>query len=416
MRVYDYVIIGAGVSGVTFARLLQQSGVENFLLLERGDEPGGLCRSRQIDGHVLDTGGGHFLCTKHEEVYRFVFNHLPREAFNRFDRISKINIGGVHVDYPLESNIWQMPPERCADYLLSVMANGESRGLPAPQSFEEWIRWKLGDRIAEDYMLPYNRKVWGLEPFEMDVDWLHKIPRVNVREILLACLRRSADVSKMPSHSVFYYPREGGFQRVFDAIAAPIADRIECRSSVSLVEPHPQGGLVVEGKYRTKRVVNTAPWPGLADSPFFDKAERADMTRLRHSSLVVSLHEQKFSTDAHWCYEPSVELAHHRDFFIPNYAPHSAREGIMRETNLKRWAGESAGALGHFHNDYAYPIPSLGWAGSIDRVLKRAEASGIYGLGRWGQWQYFNSDVCIHEAMQLAVKLGHTQWQNSTNQ
>jgi len=413
MRSYDYVIIGAGMSGVAFARLLQLSGIDDFLLLERGDEPGGLCRSRMIDGHVLDTGGGHFLCTKHEEVYQFVFKHLPREAFNRFDRVSKINVAGVTVDYPLESNIWQMPPERCADYLLSVMANGELRGLPAPQSFEEWIRWKLGDRIAEDYMLPYNRKVWGLEPSEMDVDWLHKIPRVNVREIVLACLCRSADASKIPSHGVFYYPKEGGFQRVFDAIAAPIMDRVECRAGVSMVEAHPEGGLIVQGKYRAARVVNTAPWPVLGDSPFLGKAAQSDLARLRHSSLVVSLHRTDVPTDAHWCYEPSMELGHHRDFFIPNYAPHSAKGGLMRETNLKRWSGAPAGSLGHFYNEHAYPIPSRDWAGAVDKVLNRAEAAGVFGLGRWGQWQYFNSDVCIHEAMRLAVRLGHTQWQHS---
>ena len=201
---YDYLVIGAGMSGVAFARILQLSRNDNFLILEGSDEPGGLCRSRVVNGHVVDTGGGHFLCTKFEEVYRFVFSHLGQEMFNRYERVSKIRLGEVIVDYPLETNIWQLPPEQCADYLLSVMANGETRGLPPPRSFSDWIRWKLGDRVADDYMLPYNRKVWGLEPSEMDVDWLHKIPRVDVREIVLSAIRRQADVAKMPSHSFFY--------------------------------------------------------------------------------------------------------------------------------------------------------------------------------------------------------------------
>ena len=411
-RPYDYAIIGAGMSGTAFGRLLQMSGEENFILLERNDEPGGLCRSQAVNGHVVDTGGGHFLCTKFEEVYRFVFSHMPREAFNRFGRVSKIKLGEATIDYPLESNIWQLPPEQCADYLMSVLANGESRGLPVPRSFEEWIRWKLGDRVAEKYMLPYNRKVWGLEAAEMDVDWLHKIPRMDVREIVLACLRRHADAGKMPSHGEFYYPREGGFQRVFDAILAPLADRVQRGTGVSMIERHPDGGLILEGRFWAKRVVNTAPWAALRESPFLSGEVQASLERLKHSSLVVSLHEKASDTDAHWCYEPSMELRHHRDFFIHNYAPHSAENGIMRETNLKRWDGPR-GALNHFRNDYAYPIPSLGWAGAIADVLARAEAEGIFGLGRWGQWQYFNSDVCIHEAMRLAVRLGHMRWQES---
>ena len=55
---FDYLIIGAGISGVTFARLLQLSGNTNFKIVEAQDQPGGLCRTKQIGDYVLDTGGG----------------------------------------------------------------------------------------------------------------------------------------------------------------------------------------------------------------------------------------------------------------------------------------------------------------------------------------------------------------------
>ena len=177
-----------------------------------------------------------------------------------------------------------------------------------------------------------------------------------------------------------------------------------------MVERHSAGGLVLEGRYWAKRVVNTAPWSALRGSSFLAGEASASLARLRHSSLVVSLHDEAFDTDAHWCYLPSMALRHHREFFIRNYAPLSTRGGVMRETNLKRWDGPM-GALCYFQNDHAYPIPSLGWASAIADVLMRAEAEGIFGLGRWGQWQYFNSDVCIHEAMRLALRLGHSRWQ-----
>lgn len=404
--IHDYIIIGGGITGVSIARLLQLSGVDKFHILEATPYPGGLCRTKQIGKHLLDVGGGHFLCTKFPHVYDFIFSHIPKTEFNYFNRVSKVAINGREIDYPLESSIWQLPTELCAEYLVSIIQNGEARGLPAPANFEAWIRWKLGDKVTDGYMLPYNRKIWGVEPDEMDIDWLHKIPRLNLLEITRACLTRQADPAAMPSHAGFYYPKAGGFQRIFDAIAAPVADRLECSAPVDHIER--QGDtLIVNGRHRARSIINTAPWHALADSPVFDAEARAAIARLRANQLVVSLHEAPLVTDAHWLYQPDESLRHHRSFFIHNFAPHSAREGFYRETNLKRWQP------GHDEiyaetNLCAYPIPTLGWSASIDCVLACVEAQGIHGVGRWGQWQYLNSDVCIHEAMRLVRKLGHS--------
>lgn len=407
---FDYLILGGGITGVAAARLLQLSGVENFHILEAEPEPGGLCRTRQIGPHVLDIGGGHFLCTRHAEVYDFIFAHLPKSEFNYFQRVSKVAIDGHEIDYPIETNIWQLPAALCAEYLVSIAQNGEARGLPPPTNFEEWIRWKLGDLVAERYMLPYNKKIWGVAPQEMDVDWLHKIPRVDVLEIARSCLTRNADRSLMPSHAGFYYPKAGGFQRIFDALLAPVRDRLETgvrAESIAVAGDE----LVVNGRFRARQVINTIPWHYLRESPVFDADTRSAIDRLRHNQIVVSLHEADFSTDAHWLYQPDERTAEHRSFFIPNFAPHSASNGFYRETNVRRWqSGEERFA--HVA-DHAYPIPTLGWAAAIDRVLDRCRRHRIHGLGRWGQWQYFNSDVCIHEAMKLVGQLGHTGWKNA---
>jgi len=407
--VLDYVILGAGVSGVAFGRLLQLSGVARFVILEADTTAGGLCRSAEVRGHVFDTGGGHFLNSKYPRVYGFLFRHLGRHAFNLFDRVSEIQIDGHRVDYPLESNIWQLPASLAEHYLASIQANGEARGLPAPTDFEAWVRWKLGDLIAERYMLPYNRKVWGVEPADMDIDWLHKIPRLDVAAITRACATRTSNTAYFPSHQQFYYPKQGGFQTLFDALLEPVRSHVVLGEPAHRVEQAGES-LLVNGRYRARRVINTVPWHALAESPIFDSATRQAIARLKASHLVVSLHEGVTEARTHWVYEPDDRLAHHRTFFPRNYAPHSAATGLTRETNGRRFVADST-ALAVSHNPYAYPVPALGWANFIATVLARVEPLGLHGLGRWGQWQYFNSDVCIHEAMQLAARLGHVGWE-----
>jgi hypothetical protein len=280
--------------------------------------------------------------------------------------------------------------------------------LPPPSDFAAWIRWKLGDRIAERYMLPYNRKIWGVPAEEMDIDWLYKIPRLNIQEIVASSINRHSDSQHLPSHAQFYYPRAGGFQRVFDAIAAPVREFILTGTPVATVE-RSTGGLVVNGRFHARTVINTAPWPTLLESPLFTAATRDAIRCLRHNQLVVSLHAAPYQTDAHWLYEPDEAAAHHRTFFIHNFARHSAPDGWYRETNGQRWTG-GHGELHAEINPYAYPIPTVGWARAIGDVLHAVEPDRLFGLGRWGQWQYFNSDVCVREAMLLADRLGHFSW------
>jgi protoporphyrinogen oxidase len=397
-----YLVVGAGITGCTFARLLQMRGEEDVVLLEAEREPGGLCRTKQIGRHVLDLGGGHFLCTKYPEVYDFIFAHLPKSEFNHFDRVSKIALDGEVIDYPIEFNLWQLTPERGRAYLDSCLAAGELDGRPQPTSFEEWIRWKLGDRIAESYMLPYNRKIWGVGPDEMDIDWLSKIPRVDTAAIRASFNDRLSDRSRMPSHDRFYYPKEGGFQRIFDAVSASVKEKIWLEKKVTKLE-HAGDVWRVNDEIEAEVVVNTAPWSVIYAATGESGLEEA-VAKLKVSAIVVSLYEESYDHDWHWRYCPDESLRFHREFFIHNFAPGSGRDGVYRETNVKRWrAGE--GEVFSTLNEAAYPIPVRGHAAAIRAVREHFAARKLYGLGRWGQHSYFNSDVCIREAMQFVDTL-----------
>ena len=60
MNKVRYLILGAGPSGLAFARTLLDQGENSFLILEKEEIAGGLCRSMMVDGSPFDIGGGHF--------------------------------------------------------------------------------------------------------------------------------------------------------------------------------------------------------------------------------------------------------------------------------------------------------------------------------------------------------------------
>ncbi|MBR0091195.1 MAG: NAD(P)-binding protein [Lachnospiraceae bacterium] len=407
--VYEYAIIGAGLTSITLCKKLREKGITDVVVLEKKDEPGGLCTTKIIDGHVLDIGGGHFFNTKHPEVFDHVFRYLPKEEFRYFERVSKLEIGEDTIDYPIESNIWQLPQEKEIEFLISIIRNGESLGKPEPHNYEEWIRWKLGDKVCDEYMIPYNEKLWGVTPQEMDVDWLYKIPRVDVQEVIRYCLERKQDVNKFPAHIFFYYPKRGGFGAIVDALVRDELPYIRCNSKVTKLE-YNEGLWTVNGEIRAKNVINTTPWNDLYDALGAPAELADDFAHIRYNRIVVSLYEKDYDVNWHWRYIPDPGKAFHREFYIPNFATDSRQGGLYLETNEHRFTEgkvtvDGRQSKGDFLTDAAYPIPVIGHAQAISRILEYYRPMRLYGVGRWGQHQYQNADVSMHEAIRFVDNL-----------
>ena len=87
-----YLILGAGPAGLSLACKLKALGEENFIIVEKEETVGGLCRSEMVDGAPLDIGGGHFLDVRRPSVNRFLFEYMPEEEWNKFTRDSRISV------------------------------------------------------------------------------------------------------------------------------------------------------------------------------------------------------------------------------------------------------------------------------------------------------------------------------------
>lgn len=406
---YDYLIIGAGVTGITLCKKLKEKGISNVIVLEAEKEPGGLCRTKNINGHRLDIGGGHFFHTKHQEIFDYVFKYLPESEFNFISRVSKLKMGENTIDYPLESNLWQLPLDEQIEYLISVVRNGESMGHKEPANYEEWVRWKLGDKICDNYMIPYNIKLWGVSPSEMDVDWLHKIPRVDVKEVLRYALEKKQDVNKFPAHINFFYPKKGGFQSIFDAIYKDEQKNVILNSPVIKLVHQVDETWIVNDEYKAKNVINTTPWNDLYEALGCPENLKEDFIKIKYNKIVVSLYEKEYYCNWHWRYVPDINRNYHREFYIYNFAKDSRKDGVYLETNIKRYDGEEEVFGGkeiyHCETDAAYPIPVIGHANAIRNILDFYKKQNLFGVGRWGQHQYQNADVSMLEAVKFVQQI-----------
>ena len=204
-----YCILGAGPSGLAFANRLKKAGVSSFVLLEKENHGGGLCRSAMVDGSPLDIGGGHFLDVRRQTVLDFLFEFMPRDEWNEFQRVSKIRLRGNEIDHPLEANLWQLPIADQIDFLESVARAGCVTGQAQPEHFDEWIHWKLGTLIADEYMLPYNRRRCGRCPLDhLGSYWLYKLPERLVPRDPAELPGTKQPGGTLPAHGTFLYSRK----------------------------------------------------------------------------------------------------------------------------------------------------------------------------------------------------------------
>lgn len=104
------------------------------------------------------------------------------------------------------------------------------------------------------------------------------------------------------------------------------------------------------------------------------------------------------NTKAHWIYYPDKNLPYHRILVRHNFCPSSS--GYWTETNIERI--DQSGHEYCFMNEYAYPLNTVEKSQIMEELLQWTRRKGVYGLGRWGEWEHYNSDVVVEKGIRLA--------------
>lgn len=391
-----YLILGAGPAGLAFANKLREKGADNYLVLEQEAEAGGLCRSANADGYPLDTGGGHFLDVRRPKVNEFLFRFMPEKEWNLFERNSQIETEGIMIGHPFEANIWQMPQEMQIRYLKSIAVAGCNLGLPMPVKFTEWIQWKLGKLISEKYMIPYNSKMFGKELDELGTYWLDKLPNVSFEETLMSCLNRKP-YGEEPGHAQFFYPAKYGYGELWKRMADELGNHIIYNACVKKIDFENRMVLLDSGdKFEAETIIVTIPWTAV-ECIGMPQALAQSIGGLKHTSVNIRYFAENMDTKAQWIYYPDDNLSYHRILVRSNFAIGSS--GYWTETNSER-DNESEGLV--FKNPYAYPLNTISKPSIMENLLEWTEKRNVFGLGRWGEWQHYNSDAAVEKALKLA--------------
>ncbi len=398
MTKVDYLILGAGPAGLSISNLIKQKlPGKTFLCLEKESTPGGLCRSVDVDNSPLDIGGGHFLDVRRPRVNEFLFSFMPENEWLKYTRDSRIDMGTYEVGHPFEANIWQMPQCEQVKFLKSIAVAGCNVGTSKPEKFVEWITWKLGDKVANDYMLPYNSKMFGGELDKLGTYWLDKLPNVSFDDTLLSCLNRKP-YGTQPGHAEFYYPVKYGYGELWERMGKALGDNLLLNKSVSKLDVCNKTVQCTDGEvYAADKIITTIPWTSVKNICGCDEDIVKSIGKLKHTGTEIKYIKGKLDTKAQWIYVPGAEKSYHRILVRHNFCPES--DGYWLETNLNRVDDSIEGIS--FKNEYTYPLNTIDKPGIMKNLLSYMESRNIIGLGRWGEHEHYNSDKTVERAMEV---------------
>ena len=282
-----YLILGGGPAGLSLAHSLIDRGETSVLVLEKENSAGGLCRSVTVDSSPLDIGGGHFLDTRNSKVCDFLFRFMPESEWDTYVRDSRIRLGQNEISHPFEANIWQLDIDSQVRYLADISRAGCVTGTPKPEAFTEWIRWKLGDCIADDYMLPYNSKMFGNNLNDLGTYWLNKLPDVSFEDTLRSCLEHRA-YGTQPGHARFYYPRKFGYGELWKRMGNELGDHIEYGKTIQTVDTDKHIVTTSDGSvYEADMIITTIPWASVREWVGMPDGLKYAISRLKHTAVVI---------------------------------------------------------------------------------------------------------------------------------
>jgi protoporphyrinogen oxidase len=422
-------ILGGGISGVALARLLAADG-HAVTVLEKGERAGGLCKSRKYGEFTFDEAGGHILFSKNEKVLDWQLARCGgEEGTVRTVRNTKIRWHDRWVPYPFENGVGHLTKEAIVDCMKGYVEAYVTRrtGAPCPENFGDWIQWRMGDGFARHFMVPYNEKIWKCDLRTMASDWVAgRVPEAPIEDILKSAV--GLQTEGYVHQSVFWFPKHGGFETMVRGALQDGGFDLQCGVAVERVE-RKNGGFAVNGE-AFDLVVNTVPLPQI-EAAFADIPEhvRRDIRALRPISLVNVMIGVKLSEPLpplSWIYLSFPEQGPaNRVTYYSNYSPHNAPAGhgsflaeVTHRGELRpdaAWLRDDVAALGRagiLHpehvvlaewcdNEFAYIDQNLEFGARIQRVRKWFDESGYLTFGRFGRYEYHNSDQCVARAMQV---------------
>ena len=168
----DYLIVGCGLFGVTFAREMTNHG-KKCLIIDKRNHIGGNVYTKNEDGINVHVYGPHIFHTSDKRIWDYVNKYATFNNF-RYEPIAKFRDEVYNLPFNMNtfSKMWGVVnPQEAMSKIESQIVN-----IDNPKNLEEFALSKVGIDIYEKLIKGYTTKQWGTDPKNLPSSIIKRIP------------------------------------------------------------------------------------------------------------------------------------------------------------------------------------------------------------------------------------------------
>ncbi len=361
---YDYLVVGSGLYGATFARLAADAG-KKVLVIEKRGEIGGNVRCEKIHGINVHIYGAHIFHTSNEEVWTFA-NRFVR--FNRYTNSPVANYNGKLYNLPFNMNtfyaLWGTKTP--AEAMARIEEQRKECGICKPKNLEEQALALGGRDIYETLVKEYTEKQWGRKCDELPAFIIRRLP-----------FRFTFD------NNYFDDAYQGIPIGGYNVLIEGLFRGIEVRTSTDFFSE----------RNRFEKIAKKIIFTGRIDE-FFD----FEFGALEYRSVrfeTETLETQNFQGNAVVNYtgadKPFTRIIEHKHFEPENRAAFESRRTVISREFSTEWKN----GIEPF-----YPVNDERNSALLEKYksLAASRSDVIFG-GRLGEYKYYDMDDVMEKAM-----------------
>lgn len=427
----ETIIIGAGITGLACAHFLKTP----YIIIEKEDTPGGLCRSIIKDGFTFDYSG-HFIHLRNSKIKNKVFKLLENNVL-KINRSAWIYTNRRIIPYPFQANLGSLPDNVKRDCLNGFLNRSKGLYKGEKDSFNNWSLSTFGPGITKHFMKPYNEKLWTVSGNKLTADWVAPfVPMPTIQEVKNSVLGKQK--KKYGYNVSFFYPKKGGCQTLVDSFSNELND-INLKTAASKINIKDKYIETSTGKkIYYDNLISTQPITTLIDQiNVLPSNIRVAGRKLKCNSVtclnigVKANIKNDYVDGKHWIYFPDKKYPFYRVGIYSNIIPDSAPKGYMsfyvevsrkqneavnkKELFSKVAAGLIEAGMISKRSDikvvnwldipYAYVIYDKYRNEALNTIQKFLAKNKIYSIGRYGAWKYSFIEESILDAKNLVDKI-----------
>lgn len=428
----ECVVIGAGVSGLSAARQLQEMGVRPTVL-EKSTSAGGLTRSIHLDDFCFDYTGHLLHLSRYTSPSAIPFARLSDSEWQRIERKSACYVDGGLAAAPLQYNMGDLRD----DLRNACIDSYEGRSaIPETATFRDYMHAAYGKELSDVFLIPLNEKTMAIPLDQLSDAAVRRFLPKPDEKLIRAGMDPDRESHPKEYNSTFWYPVTGGIEKLVHGMAAGL-DHLQLHEEVVAVD-------LREHTLKTRSGI-TARWGSILTSmplPSFCAITDSEELRqwggqLTHSSTIafnlgIAGALPEALRDLHWVYVADKSIPFYRVGFYSNissgmcpsncsaaYVEIGVNTEQLSDISIRNIYNTTLDALARM--DWIDPGKIICCCANIIRcayvhqtdvaqsllpnILQTLRDSGVYPIGRYGLWDYTSMEDCVHAAAEQAKEM-----------